>query len=162
MSDPPIDPDPPEDSTPEPALFITYPISRQRMMLSGLKGPLNIALLTESYTPSVNHNVFGDVSEHEVTGPGYISGGRRIAYSTFFSTVGRRDYILRLATDVSWPASLFDVKWVIAMQEDPLGAPIQEWPLVGYADINAGQGKLTIRTGTLVLRWASRNLIRIR
>lgn len=157
-----IPPDASEDGVPTNSLFLVYPATRKRMFESGFNAPLYIALLKGTYSFNTGHETWGDVAPHEVVGPGYSSGGQAVPYIAFYSTISRRDYVVRLTADPQWPASLFSLKYAVAYQESPLGSNRSGWPLLGYADLNRGGGELNIRTGTLRLLWANRNLIRIR
>ena len=70
------------------------------------------ALLTSSYTPDKDHNVWSDVSGNEVVGVGYTSGGKALSGKSV-SQDDSNDKGIFLADNLVWTDASFTARYAV-------------------------------------------------
>ena len=140
--------------------WIIYGLAKEAM-LEGVIGPLNqsgtprfrIALVTSSYTPSVNaDDTWSDVSTNEVAnGNGYVTHGQLLAMTC---THAAGTVTVDSTTDGSWTTSTITAKYAVVVQDaDANGALAAGDRLVGYCDLNDGGGSVSTTNGTFAVNF---------
>ena len=105
---------------------------------------LKLALVTDSYSPSQAHTVFGDASANEVSGTNYTAGGDVVTV-TVTETGGT---VTVDGSDITWNQSgggFIDARYAIFYKDATTD------PLVGYIDFTADKGNVS---GDLTVQWS--------
>lgn len=117
---------------------------------------IKIALLTSSFTPAADTQVFfSEVNTNEVSGTNYTAGGAAIANMS----VSKSTTTVTITGDnVSWSQSgtgFSNARYAVVYKDT--GTPATS-PLISYADFGANVGNTT---GDLEVRIAGTGLIRV-
>lgn len=73
---------------------------------------IKVALLTSSYTPDADHNIWTEISGDEVSGDGYTAGGATLANKTVTQDdVNDKGYFD--ADDVTWANSTITARYAV-------------------------------------------------
>ena len=109
-------------------------------------GPIYVMLLDESYTPDFdNHTVIGDVNGDEITGTGYVAGGKEIQ-----NTIATQDNALNLGLlsgdPIIWATGTFTARYGVKYINSGL------FPLVSLIDFGINKSVLA---DDFVLAWAN-------
>lgn len=93
-----------------------------------MNNPVKIALLSSSYTPSMSHTVYTDLTNELATANGYTSGGLTLTGKTITGGVFK-------ATNPAWTATgtLVAFYWVLYIDAGTK-------PLVAYGELNNNAG----------------------
>lgn len=96
---------------------------------------IKVALLTSSYTPSIDsHDFFDDVSANESSGTGYTAGGATLA-SVTVTQDNTNDRAVFDASDVSWPSStIANARYAVIYKSTGTAATSA---LIGYIDLGS-------------------------
>ncbi len=98
--------------------------------------PLYLMLLNESYTPDIDtHSVIGDVSGDEITGTGYVAGGKEIA-NLVATQDNTNDWALLSGDPVIWTTSTLTARYGAVYQN------IGSFLLVFYVDFDINRSVL--------------------
>lgn len=97
-----------------------------------------MVLLTSSYTPSVSHTSYSNVSANEVpNGSGYTTGGAALASKSIaVETTNNRAYFT--AANVTWSASTITAAYAALLKREG-GSPASTDPLVGIYDFGGNK-----------------------
>lgn len=113
---------------------------------------IKIALVTSTYSPSIdNHDFFNDIT-NEVSGTGYTAGGATLASKTVTQD-NTNDKAVFDAADVTWTTSSITARGAILYKSTGVSSTS---PLIGYIDFGAdktsdgGTFQITISTSGLL------------
>lgn len=105
--------------------------SSTKIDLSNGGDTIKLALLANTYTPSIdNHEFFDDVSAHEVSATGYTAGGQTIANQAV-SQDNTGDEGVYDGDNVTWANSSITARYAVLYKDT--GTPGTS-PLIGYID----------------------------
>jgi len=89
-----------------------------------LTDTLKVALLLNTYVKDKDHNVWADVSTHEVAaGGGYVAGGATLA-NPAISEDDANDMAILDADDVSWNPSTITARFAVIYDTTVSGSPL--------------------------------------
>lgn len=110
---------------------------------------IKAALLTASYTPNIDTQVFlSDVNTNEVAGTGYTAGGATLTNAALtVDTTNDRVYFD--ADDTTWPNSTITGARYVLLYKSTGSAATS--PLIGYIDLLASKSTVA---DTFYLQWA--------
>lgn len=113
---------------------------------------IKVALVTSTYSPSIdNHDFFNDIT-NEVVGTGYTAGGATLASKTVTQD-NTNDKAVFDAADVTWTTSSITARGAILYKSTGVASTS---PLIGYIDFGAdktsdgGTFQITINTSGLL------------
>ena len=75
-------------------------------------GDIKIALLSDSYSPNKDHDLFSQVSQYEITGVGYLAGGLPVIGKSVIED-DSNDIAVFKASAVEWPDSTFIARYAV-------------------------------------------------
>ena len=91
---------------------------------------IRCALLSDSYTPSQNiDDSWSDVSEHEIEGEGYNSGGEEITNKSLEQIDGATIFD---GDNPEWTNTTLDARWAVFYDDTPTGDTDKK--LISYVD----------------------------
>ena len=105
---------------------------------------IRVALLNDQYIPSKSHAQYSDVSSYEITGSGYVAGGKLLSNVSVDNIMGTDSYSMS-ADDVSWDPSTITAR-VILLYEDVSKDLICSFVLDN--DETSSNGEFTIQWNT--------------
>lgn len=109
-----------------------------------------VALLTSTYTPSMTHDQYADLTNELSTANGYTSGGATLANVTWAQTSGSAKFD---ADDVVWTAtdSGITARYAVIYDDTATGKE-----LVAYVLLDTSPADVTATAGnTLTLTWSA-------
>lgn len=116
---------------------------------------IKVALLAQAYNPDQDgHQVWSDVSDHEVTGTGYTAGGATLSNKTV-TYDGTNNVTVLDADDVTWGSSTITARYAVIY--DDAGAANNEKVLMGYVDFGMNQASTN---GNFTLTWDAGGIFR--
>lgn len=77
---------------------------------------LRVALLNDQYVPAKNQTTFASISSYEISGSGYVAGGKLLENVTVNELLGADSFILE-ADDVVWDPSTITAKTIVIYEE---------------------------------------------
>lgn len=100
---------------------------------------IKVALLSSSYTPNIDTDLFfDDVSANEITGTGYVAGGAEIVSKTVTQDDTDNEGVFDGA-DVTWANSTITARYAVIYKDS--GTPGTS-PLISYIDFGADKSSL--------------------
>ncbi len=114
-------------------------------------GKVMLALVKSTYTPSIAHTIWSDVSGEEVaTGDGYTTGGE--ALGSLSVTAVRFD-----AADVTWSSLTKSFRYGVLYINDTVNAIVK--PLIAYILFDDTPADISIGGGDFTVQWNSSGII---
>ena len=86
----------------------------QGMDLSSIS--IKAALLNSTYVPAKQHDTFASISSYEITGSGYIAGGKALTGVIIEELIGQDAFVMN-ADDVSWDPSTITARIITLYEE---------------------------------------------
>ena len=77
---------------------------------------MKIALLDSNYVPAKQHTTFASISADEVSGVGYVAGGKLLTGIVVEELIGQDAYSIK-ADDASWDPSTITARVVVIYEE---------------------------------------------
>jgi hypothetical protein len=121
-------------------------------------GTVKVMLVNSSYTPSVDHDDFSEVSAYEVEDDGVNGYTRKTLTYVSANGTGARflrgsDYVRFDADNTVWSGITISNCIGAVLYEDQSGLGVTEsnWPLVAYFDFD---GAKSVTSGTLTISWS--------
>lgn len=109
---------------------------------------IKVALCSASYTPSLAHNFFDDITNELTTTGGYTAGGATLASPTI--SAGVFD-----AADTEWSSATFTCRYGILYKSTGVAGTS---PLIGYIDFDGNQSP---SSQTFKIIWNASGIITI-
>ncbi len=77
---------------------------------------IKAALLDNTYVPAKQHDTFTSINSYEISGTGYVSGGKALTGVVVEELIGQDAFVLN-ADDVSWDPSTITARVVTLYEE---------------------------------------------
>ena len=117
---------------------------------------IHVALVTSSYTPDFDSDVFFSTPEaNEVSGTGYTAGGQALSSKTV-SQDNTDDEGVFDAADVTWSSSTITARGAVIYQK--LGGASSADPLIAYIDF--GEDKVS-SSGNFTIQWNAEGILNL-
>lgn len=105
---------------------------------------IKVGLLTDSYTPDKDHDLWGDVSANEVSGTGYTAGGATLANTTVVQD-DANDLAYFDSDNPAWSTATITARYAVlyddTVADDPL---IALWDFTEDKTSTAGTFTITV------------------
>lgn len=134
-------------------MAVTFPLynSFKTLLVSGsvqlASQTVKIALVADTYIPSLAHDEWADVSANEAVGAGYATGGATLSGVTITEASG---VVTIDASDVAFNGVTVDFKYAILYLSGSIGGKTN--PLIGYLTDPAA-GEVSIVADNFAIRW---------
>ena len=117
---------------------------------------LKLALVTSSYTPSLAHTIWGDVSANEVaTGSGYTTGGEALTGVAVTNTTN-----LKIdANDVTWTALTKTFRYGVLYANVTRNTFVN--PLIAYYLFDDTPANVVVSGTNWTVQWSSSGLLMV-
>jgi hypothetical protein len=141
--------------------IVLYSSAKLSLLEGGIDFATNkfqVVLLTASYTPSLAHAAYSDVSGNEVSGAagtGYTTGGQALG-SPSVAASGAGAIVT--ASPSVWQDATFAAQYaaIIQMAGSSI-APTDK--LIGYVNLNDGGGAVAVAGATFTITWPSAGIL---
>lgn len=111
---------------------------------------IKVALLANTYTFNSDHNVFADVSTHEISGTGYTAGGVSLTNKTVTQN-DTSDKGVFDADDVTWTNATITARYAVIYNNT-----LTNKDLVGVVDFG---GDVSVTNGNLTIQWNANGIL---
>lgn len=111
---------------------------------------IKVALLANTYNFNSDHNVFADVSSHEISGTGYTAGGVSLTNKTVTQN-DTSDKGVFDADDVTWTNATITARYAVIYNNT-----LTNKDLVGVVDFG---GDVSVTNGNLTIQWNANGIL---
>lgn len=117
--------------------------------------PINVALVTSSYTPNIDtEDFYNDVTNECTNGSGYTTGGITLSSTTvILDTSG--DKAVFDAADISWSSSSITARGAVMYRNTGTSSSS---PLIAYFDFGSDK---TSANGTFTISWNASGILNL-